>query len=742
MALVSPIQTSFNGGEISRRMHGRVDQAMYAISAAEMLNFVPTIEGPALKRSGFRYIRAAAAGATWLSQFIYSNTQTYVLEWGPGSIRFYTNGGRIESGPVTPYSVAVPYSAAEAPFVSQQQSYDRLYLAHGNYPPASLLRTSATTFSYGALTLKNGPFADRNTNEAITVTASATTGAVTITATSPIFLAGHIGGPFMVEVMGFSDMKSWAPGMDGILVGTIVRSDGKVYEATAVLNYTGQVQPTHTRGEEWDGIGGSDTAAHGPYGAKWKYLYDAFGVGTITAVGGGGTTATVNVTRRLAASLTGSFPSFRWSLPALSAATGWPKHNLLAFGRLIYFTDFEIMASVIGDYGGGTVNMAPFTEGGLITPDMAFRRRLDISNPILWAKADRDVILIGTADGIYAIRKINSGQIFASDNIEAVKQSHYRADPVPPTQTGVSTVFVQSGGRKLREAQYDLQGDRYPAQNINIWQRHILKGGARQLTFQAEPDELLWIVRGDGELALHPHVPEQEVRGFARTAHAAGAIVSAQAIPGGDGNDGLWALVNAGGSLSVQLQDPAWEEDESLLPDAFFVDSGATYSGAPTTTVSGLDHLAGRAVAVLADGAVVTGLSVDGGGNLTPALPFAASKVQIGLPYSARLTWLRPEIRDASGGTVQGKVKRLVNLFLRVLATGGVKIDAGAGHVDELIDRPTGGPMNAPVPMFSGDTSKPVGGSWDRNGQATIISDEPLPCMVVATMPRLAMDDK
>jgi hypothetical protein len=109
-------------------------------------------------------------------------TQAYVLGWSDGKLRFYTNGGRIESGPGSPYEVSTPYSAAEAPFVSHQQSYDRLYLAHGSHPPASLLRLTATTFSYAALTLKNGPFADRNTNEAITVTASGTTGSVTITA--------------------------------------------------------------------------------------------------------------------------------------------------------------------------------------------------------------------------------------------------------------------------------------------------------------------------------------------------------------------------------------------------------------------------------------------------------------------------------------------------------------------------------------------------------------------------------
>src|SRR5690242_1827853 len=201
MVKASPILTSFNGGEISPRMFGRVDQAIYQISTAEMVNFVTTIEGPAMKRSGFRHIRAAQATAAWLSPFIFSVTQAYVLEWGNGKLRFYTNGGRIESGPASPYEVTVPYQAVEAPFVSTQQSYDRLYMAHGSYPPASLLRNTATTFTYAALTLKNGPFADRNTNEAITVTLSATTGSVTATATSAIFLAGHVGAPFMIEAM-------------------------------------------------------------------------------------------------------------------------------------------------------------------------------------------------------------------------------------------------------------------------------------------------------------------------------------------------------------------------------------------------------------------------------------------------------------------------------------------------------------------------------------------------------------
>jgi hypothetical protein len=755
MSQITPIVPSFNGGELSPRMLGRVDQAIYQIAAAEMLNFVPTLEGPAMKRAGFRHIRAAMTDAAWLSPFIFSLTQAYVIEWGNETLRFYTNGGRIETAPGVAYEVTVPYTDAEAPFVSQQQSYDRLYLFHGLHPPASLLRTGAATFSHAALTLKSGPFADQNIDETITVTASGVSGSITVTASSAIFLAGHVGASLLLEAKDFSDIEAWEPTVrsDNIVVGTTKRrSDGKVYLATAKKGtagnqYTGTVQPTHSKGEEWDGSGLAIVGtANDLGGVKWQYLYDRFGVGTITAIGGGGTTATVDVTRRLADSLT-SVASFRWSLPAISNASGWPKHGLLAFGRLIMFTDFEILASVVGDFAGGTVNMAPFTDSGLLAPDMAFRRRLAISNPILWAREDRDVILIGTADGTYAIRKINSNQIFSSDNIECVKQSKRGCARVWPEQTDISTIFVQRGGRKLREAGYSLDRDRYVAPNINVWQRHILKGGAIQLAFQGEPEELLWAVRGDGLLALHPHVPEQETRGFARLGHAAGKVLSACVIPSEDGStDELWALVQRTGDAykSVEQQAPAWAEGETDLEDAFYVDSGATYDGAPTTTVTGLTHLASQAsVAVLADGAVVAGRGVNGAGALTPALPIAASKIHIGLGYQARLTWLRPEVRDASGGTMQGKRKRLVSIVLRLLETVGIKVDPGTGKADQMIDRPGSAPMDAPVPPFTGDTtSKSLSGDWGRDGQGTIISDDPLPCMVLAAMPRIEVSER
>ena len=312
MTLQRAIATSFNGGELSPRMGGRVDTAIYQVGVAEAENFIPTVEGAIVKRPGFETIVAARAGASWLTQFRFNLLQDYVIEWSDGILRFYTNGVQIETAPGVPYEVAVPYTAAEAPFVSFQQSFDRLYLDHPNHPPARLTRTSATTFVYDVAPFTNGPFADANTDESKTVTvtgATAVGSVVTIDAVSAIFQAGHVGAPFRIEAADFSTIPAWEAQTKDIAVGMIRRSDGKAYTA-ATGGITGTVQPIHTSGTEWDGQNLKDANDKGPFGVQWTYRHDRFGMVKITAVAPGGMSAPV----KMRAALPGA--SGRPTLPA------------------------------------------------------------------------------------------------------------------------------------------------------------------------------------------------------------------------------------------------------------------------------------------------------------------------------------------------------------------------------------------------------------------------------------------
>lgn len=750
---------ALNGGELSPRMEGRVDlDGIYDRGVAEMLNYVATVEGPAVKRSGFRHIRAAASTSTWLTPFVFNVTQAYVLEWLEQKVRFYTNGGRIESDPSTPYELTVPYAAAEASRISTAQSFDRLYLAHENHAPAALTRTTATTFSHDDLELRNGPFQATNSDEAKTVTVSGTLtvgGSATVTAASPgIFDAGMIGSPLMIEVKDTSDIKAWEPGYDGISIGDKRKSDGKVYQA-ATAGRTGTLQPTHITGTEYDGtVDGQDINEKDAGGVQWTYLYDRFGIGTITAVASA-TSATIEVTRRIPDSL-GSVASFKWALGAFSDHAGWPHLVCLAFGRMIFFKGVEIFGSVVNDYGGGQVNFAPLTDSGLFTADMAFRRTLDIADPPLWVRVDKEALVIGTSRGEILIGAQNSAEALSGDNLQSLPQSSYGSAAVFPIDIGTGAVFVQRGGRKLREAQYTFEQDRFVGLNMTVWARHITRSGIRQLAFQQEPEEMLWGVREDGVQVAHPHSPEQQVKGFSRIVLGGGTAISGVSIPSTDATkDDYWILAELDGDRHVLQLHDWWEElarndfatDEAYdaaqlaaLKDAFFVDFGVTYDGAPQSEfTSGLDHLAGRDVWVLADGGVVPNLTVSAEGTLT--LPYAASKVHIGLGYYSRIKPMRPEIRGAP--TQQGLRKRMVKIILRLLdAAGLVIIDPQSGFEENLFDRPGSGAMDSPVPLFNGDTDeKSVGGGYDRTGQFIIESNAPVPSVIAAILPKVEVEN-
>ncbi|CAN5484248.1 hypothetical protein BH09PSE4_BH09PSE4_19260 [soil metagenome] len=737
MTAQTPIATSFNGGELSPRMGGRGDTAVYGVGLALCENFVPTVEGSIVKRPGFEFITAAPDDAGWLGEFRFNLTQDYALLWCDGRLQFYTNGARIETAPGVPYEVEVPYSAAEARFVSCQQSYDRLYLDHANHPPARLTRTSATTFAYEVLPFTGGPFADGNSDEAVTVTASAATGiGITITASSPIFASGHVGAPFRIEAADFASIPAWMAGINGVAIGNVKRSDGKAYIA-ASAGITGNVQPIHTVGTEWDGMAtGQDVNTKGPYGVQWTYAYDKYGVVRITAVSGDGLSATADVERRLPDSVT-SAATFRWAHGAFSAAAGWPSVVLISSGRLCHFSQFELFGSVVGDF----LNHVTTTASGLVPGDLAFRRTLATEDPVLWAVADRKII-VGTASREIAIGAINSAQVLSGDNIEAVPQSFYGSDRVFPVQIGTIAAFVQRGGRKLRQAGYDFGSDRYVAENITVWARHITRSGVTQLLFQKEPEELLCGVRGDGQMIVHPHSPEQEIKGFARIRHSdgAGAILSAVSISAEDGqSDEIWALVSRGGAKSVERM-AKWRDDGDPMQAAFFVDSGVTaIAGIGQTHFSNVPHLAGE-VAVLADGGVVTGVIVANDGTFDiPATVIPEDRayiITVGRSFTATAVTLRPEL-GGQGNTSQGKRQRLVRIALRLIETVGIRIGAIGGKLDELIDREGSGYMDSPVPLFSSDSDRSVSGGWDRNGQAMFVSSVPQPATIVAAMPKI-----
>jgi hypothetical protein len=188
----------------------------------------------------------------------------------------------------------------------------------------------------------------------------------------------------------------------------------------------------------------------------------------------------------------------------------------------------------------------------------------------------------------------------------------------------------------------------------------------------------------------------------------------------------VYALVERAGQWSIELFDAALNTDAALVGT----------SPTPKTEWTGLGHLEGRTVAVLADGAPRPSAVVSGGQIV---LDSPASAVEAGLPYAHEVEPL-PPVHE--GPPPVGPI-RLVKATFRVAATQALKVDVGRGWRelpfrtlgDDLLDRPT-----AP---FTGDKSV-RGLGWRRDMSRPlwrIRQDAPLPFTLLSVTTEIKVND-
>lgn len=158
--MVQPvIKTSFASGEWAPKLRSRVDIQKYHAGAAAMRNFfVDYSGGGASTRQGTQFIASVKTNGARLIPFQASATLSYVLEFGQGYIRFYSNGAQILSGG-NPYEIGSPYHASDLfpnqstgnPGLKFVQDANSLIICHPNYAPQILTLISATNWTLTAI---------------------------------------------------------------------------------------------------------------------------------------------------------------------------------------------------------------------------------------------------------------------------------------------------------------------------------------------------------------------------------------------------------------------------------------------------------------------------------------------------------------------------------------------------------------------------------------------------------------
>jgi hypothetical protein len=165
----------------------------------------------------------------------------------------------------------------------------------------------------------------------------------------------------------------------------------------------------------------------------------------------------------------------------------------------------------------------------------------------------------------------------------------------------------------------------------------------------------------------------------------------------------------------------------------------------PITVITGLNHLEGLEVSVLADGSV-SDTQVVLNGRVTLSQP--ATKIVIGLPYVCQMQTLYVDHQDQTG-TAQDRRKLISAVGLRVEATRGLSVGTDQPDQSTLQNFPTNPPWNnmneikertgsvfagTAIPLFTGDYYKLVSAQWGIKGQLAVQQTYPLPANILSVI--------
>lgn len=393
-----------------------------------------------------------------------------------------------------------------------------------------------------------------------------------------------------------------------------------------------------------------------------------------------------------------------------------------------------LWASKTGDYENHSVS-SPLKDDDALTFTIADDR----VNAIRWLSAGK-VLTIGTTGGVFTAQASSLNEGITPANITIRRELTAGVADVAPVRVGHSVLYPLRAGRKVFQVAYAFSSDSWQGADLTVLAEQATRSGLTEMAYQEEPYPVVWCCRADGQLVGCTYLPEQKVTAWHRhRLGGEGLAESIAVIPGATGDE-VWLLVRRtiGGQTRRYIEvltEPLALDGAQV--DAFFVDCGLTYQGAAASTVTGLEHLEGVTVQILADGGVHPERVVAGGAI---ALEWAAATVHVGFGSVARLQPM--QLEPAAGtSTAQGKIKRISKVKIRLARSLGGKVGRDADNLEDILFRDPTMAMDSPPPLFSGDKTVTFPGDFDTAGGVLMIQDQPLPFTVNALIPYVVIAD-
>ena len=732
-------QLSFTSGELSQSIWGRTDLVKYATGLKICQNFIVRAHGGVENRPGSYFIAPAKYHdkKCRLIPFEFSSTQTYALEFGDRYIRFYTNGGQILKADDTVYEIASPYSEADLPLIKVVQSADLMTLCHPDHPPRTLGRYGHTDWRLNYFANRNGPFEEVNVNEGDTMTVSGETGQVTISSNYGHFTQDHVGTQLYVEQMN-SQIPPWyanavVSNKPNNPAGAKIKSNGKTYIAVGSYHgtndqdwSTGGAAPNHEVGAELDGPQKYGGDGLGNFGILWQYLHSGFGIIQITGVSDR-YTASGYVVSRIPENINSG--TNKWAFAAWNKSAGYPRTAMYHQQRLVFAATRKqpqtLWMSKTGDFNNFG-HAFPGRDDDSITMTIAARQL----NEIRYLVPMNSLIALTSASE-WVIGDSNAS--LSPSTVSAKIQGYRGSSHNEPLVIGNTSLFIQEKGSIVRDLAYRYEDDVYGGSDLSVMSNHLFDG--YQITdwaYAQVPYSVCWSVRNDGVMLGLTYMREQDVWGWHR--HVTdGKFESVCSISEGK-EDRVYLCVNReiNGQTQRYIEVMATRISEPV-EHAFFVDCGLRYNGEAKQSFSGLAHLEGKTVSILADGNVHTPLLVKNGAI---TLEYPAKVINVGLPYVAEIETL--DLNIPTQESIRDRKKSVSSISLYLYATRGGWVGEHKDKMTELKPRAVSDNYNRIEP-FTGLSSCAIRSSWNVAGSVIVQQRDPLPISILNAIPNVTV---
>ena len=432
-----------------------------------------------------------------------------------------------------------------------------------------------------------------------------------------------------------------------------------------------------------------------------------------------------------------------WKLGAFSDTTGHPSCVSFFEQRLVFAGTSDEPQTLYFSKAGDYENM---TSGTNADDAMVYTIASNQVNAIRYLKSVRTLV-VGTTGGEFTVSADGTDASITPANVTIKRQSSFGSANVDAIPAGNAVLFLQKAKRKIRELAYNFDSDGYVAPDLTILNDTVTKSGINEMSYQQEPDSIIWCVRDDGQLVGLTYQRSENVVAWHR--HIFGGVFgsgdavceSVASISGTLTEDEVWVIIKRTINGATKRYIECFSDfdfDETSATDFKFLDSHLSYSGSSVSSLSGLSHLEGQTVSILADGSVHADKVVSSGAI---SLDRSVTSACVGLSYDSVLQTMRIE-GGAAEGTSQGKTKRISKVVLRLFETVGVKVGPSLTSLETVPFRTTSSSLSSPVDtLLAGDKEIEFRDDYNSDGFIFIKQDQPLPCSVLAIYPTLVTSD-